>query len=195
MYKPQNFLYILLSMILVYHANSFAETTIICPKNKYLASCGNYAIGTNWLKPTRINDITTENYYSSDTNDNMKNLRIFFDNDENASIEFTNSTDTFAYAKYSADRNKLLSAFCDGENITRKCADCPNGGTTTEASTKTTDDTNGTTWHVNSIANCYKQEFSDATGTYIYEITDNNAENCYYSTEIAGNKLPDTPNN
>ena len=194
MYKSQKFLYVLLSMILVYHANSFAETTtIICKQGKYLASCGNYAIGTNWLKPTRINDITTGNYYSGNTNDDMKNLRIFFDNDDNASIEFTNSTDTFPYATYSADRNKLLSAFCDGENI--KCADCPNGGTTTEASTKTTDDTNGTNWHVNSIANCYMQEFSDATGTYIYENTDNNAENCYYSKETSGNELPDTTNN
>ena len=165
---------------------------IICPKNSYVSKCGNYYVGTNWLKGfTSVNGEKTPDYFDySDNADeiNMKNLRIFFTisaNETNSNISFTpediaieqNTVDENSYKTY---RNKILKQFCNYNIVT--CAPCPGNGKTESESKFNLINKSWSSF--NTIAHCYMNEYTDSTGTYINVNKTGEQENCYFEVGV-----------
>ena len=205
--------------VLSYHSPLVADSTSIrtlCPQGYYLSRCGaGVTLGTNWLKgvkKTEAGSTTTIefDYYSYDkpTSDiiQMTNLRKFFAAQE----PFTYTTATAATGsdsqqtvqpgQYKENRDQTLSYICTDNAGTLtgiECEKCP-GNATVAASTVEIKEQNQTisytSWNIHTIADCYMNEFSDETGTYVY-IPNNVASgteaaaNCYYSTNVTGTNL------
>ena len=104
-------------------ASSASTTVKLCPEGQYVAACGNYRIGFNWLKPAKVPDPgaisnveqqpdiepntetvtvsidipykeTTNYYISDDIIDLYKQMRIFFGNtDREISISYLDDND------------------------------------------------------------------------------------------------------
>ena len=186
---------------------------IICPKGEYVAACGRYVVGFNWLKnasfpyedeePQENEDpqyYKTYNYYTSDdVIDLFKTMRVFFGN-ETGALDYTtaygdpNATSGTAQPEVIInDRDMILNNLCHPSKVTPKCEPCPNG--TVPESKFTFNPVNRiiSAWEVYTIADCYRNEFEDSTGSYVYlpegenlnieDIPSSNhpAEKCYYT--------------
>ena len=184
------------------------QTKTICEKGYYVAQCGRYHVGFNWLKNAKFPKTDdsgtvvyeTNNYYVyDDVIDLFTQMRDFFDNSANppTSIIYTASynipvdPDNPTYINPEDDRELILNSLCHPALVQPVCKKCPDGGTTQDASTVTLD-YNGLSvrgsWHIHTIADCYMDEFEDSTGTYVYLPPVNNidpataqAEKCYYT--------------
>lgn len=181
--------------------NSSKDETI-CPEGQYLASCGDFVLGTNWLKSTAKmigNRLAcTPSFYPTDSNtDKMGVLREFFADGSTLSCTYNNgdAVTNNECANYKEYRNIILSLVCTnsvGQLITT-CKTCPNDAIV-PASTVQKTSYDGTifrnSWNIHTIADCYFNEISDTTGTYVY-VPDNVAgstisKTCYYSKNISG---------
>ncbi len=196
-----------------YFAVSSTSSSVktICPQGYYLARCGAaISLGTNWLKGMNITSsgvpVTTTDYYSynSPASDmvHITNLRKFFGATER--FTYTQKTSQGYSSKiaqpsdYKRDKDLMLSYICTdstGGLAGIECEKCP-GEASVAASTVNQDMTTNklvwTSWKVHTIADCYMDEFSDDTGTYIYlpeNIETENPAPCYYSTNVAGTAL------
>lgn len=181
---------------------SAVSTISICPRGQYVAACGNYNVGFNWLKSSTLPDPNqssgsriqykeTRNYYiSDDALDLFQQMRIFFGH-ENSSIGYLDGTNILYTADFQDDRETILNNLCHPSNSTVKCLSCPNNADVVESSVQL--DSNNLTisgsWDFYTFADCYMQEFEDTTGTYFY-VPDSvsfsgavldNAEICYYT--------------
>ena len=184
-------------------------TTIrLCPSGEYLSRCGNAVLGNYWLKGmTKTKNgaqIQTPNYLSDATDDvNTENLRKFFAHNE--TLTYTNSDseiatvdpNTYKYYLY-----QILSNFCtdtEGKTSVHVCEKCPNNALVSASTVKEDSYDSGKilwdTWNVHTIADCYMNEFSDDTGTYVYVNNavalenDTAGNNCYYSKTTNGSTL------
>ena len=141
-----------------------SSTLNICQSGYYLAKCGSYVLGTNWLKgmqkivpasegdPTTVK-VVTPDYYSYNTTDadsvHMTNLRNFFG--KNEYIEYTaKTTNTMGNtiylpgkiatpAEYVQYRNQILSTFCtddQGRLYGISCEKCPNNARVAKSTVK-----------------------------------------------------------
>lgn len=175
----------------------------LCASGYYLSGCNQIQIGTNWLKGIKGTDGTPDYYsYGSSSSDtiHITNLRKFFAGIEPISYKPENNSQTATVnpSVYSQYRNQILTAFCtdgDGKVKNIECKKCPNGSNILE-STVAIGNSSGkivqSSWNVHTIADCYMDEFSDHTGTYVY--AKNNDQNgtqqkCYYSNNIEGEEL------
>ena len=183
--------------------NTITEKQIICPSGYYLSSCNQIIIGTNWLKGVKGSSQTPD-YYSYDPSDsdslNVTNLRKFFTGLE--PINYTNvngAKKTVLPSVYTQYRNLILTAVCaENEKLANiECKKCPNDAKVLESSVEL-DGYSGeiikNSWQVHTFTDCYMDEFSDHTGTYIYipaSASTNNysAKKCYYSNTIEGSEL------
>ena len=178
-----------------------APTFRICPENYYVATCGSVTIGTNLLKGILCAGCDVTNYYDYAEENNMENLRAFFDTDtcnNTSTVEYIfytdyNGTESSATSLSYCDQARLfLDTICtpntnsintpDSSFFT--CLPCPNDGNVGESVMGREED--GWKWSVfHTIADCYKDTFEDSTGTYVYGDT----EQCHYATEIKGDTL------
>ncbi len=179
----------------------------ICKAGEYVSKCGDYYVGTNWLKgytTTNINIITegtdsiehtytqkTPDYFDYSTNANevnMENLRKFFTFGDNLpNMYFTpntgikeNQVENYApSSEYKTYRDEILEKFCNPNYVTITCAPCPGSGKTAAASQFSNSWTS-----FNTIAHCYMTEYNDTTGTYINidskSDTSNEENECYF---------------
>lgn len=184
------------------------QTKKICAKGYYVAQCGRYRVGFNWLKNAKFprasdsgTDVyETNNYYVyDDVIDLFKQMRNFFDNSANPPTSIIGTTsynipvdpDNPTYIDPQEDRELILNSLCHPALVQPVCKKCPDGGTTQDASTVTLDYEGLSvpgSWHIHTIADCYMDEFEDSTGTYVYLPPVSNidpataqAENCYYT--------------
>lgn len=167
-----------------------ASVITLCPAGQYVAACGNYRVGFNWLKPAKvpkgtttgstsvshsITYKTTGNYYiSNDILDLYEQMRIFFKKTENlisiSSIDEEGNIAPASYSQYSSDREAILNNVCHPRKYDRKCVPCPNGANVLKSTVEL--DSNNLviqgSWNFHTFADCYMQEFEDTTGTYFY---------------------------
>lgn len=189
--------FVIITILFFYTGPATAEPLAICGENYYLARCGKTSIGTNWLKGIKG---ATPDYYSYDLPDsdttNITNLRKFFAGVEQIIYKTKDGeTQTVSGPGYKTARDTILENFCltqTGELETVKCERCPNNASVFASSVDV--DNNIRTWHVYTIADCYMDEFSDHTGTFVY-VPNNSAKNsasakkCYYSNDVEGDEL------
>jgi len=156
--------------------------TVCSGGHSYISQCGQYKVGTNWLKGLTS---TSPNLYDySSNNNNIENLRKFF---KGKSFQYTKQNGelvTVSDADVIEARNNIINTLCTPENVT--CSVCPNDGTC-NGSVYTNSSSKWSSF--NSFSNCYINTFSDYTGTFRYEDDNNNTANCYYSAEIKGTSL------
>jgi hypothetical protein len=182
----------------------YNKQTTLCSGGYYVSSCNQITIGTNWLKGIK-GTTETPDYYSYDLPDsdttNITNLRKFFGGVEPISYKTADGTETTANSEdYKSHRNTILNTFCTDGNGKQKgivCKKCPNDATVSE-STVNIGNYSGKimegSWKVHTIADCYVEEFSDHTGTFVY-VPNNSAKNsasakkCYYSNDVEGDEL------
>lgn len=196
MCKPNKFFYKLLCMSLMFFCfntpHVYAEQ--VCPQGKYVVSCDGKEIGTNWLKGF-IDDDTHErspNYYDYAMENNMDNLRYFFDARPEKTISYTDhagnhhdvSTDNTEFKTY---RDKLLGKFCPNKDSI-SCEKCPNGGKTDASTISESTNPHATIWNLKVISDCYVSKYTDSTGTYEYidNPTNLTTKTCFYNTEKKG---------
>lgn len=165
-----------------------ASTIEICPKGQYVAACGNYRIGFNWLKSAKLpnpdqssatasetaSEVVykeTRNYYVSDNIMDLYNqMRIFFGNtttsmeylDNDGVVQITNN--------FQEDREAILNNLCHPSTVEPKCKPCPNNANIAPSTVSLDGDllTIQYSWEFHTFADCYIQEFEDTTGTYFY---------------------------
>ena len=172
-----------------------ASVITLCPDGQYVAACGNYRVGFNWLKSAKVPDGTTQtesptvstpvshsinykttgNYYiSNDILDLYEQMRIFFKKTEDPisilSIDEEGHIAPALYSQYSSDREAILNNVCHPRKYDRKCVPCPNGANVPKSTVEL--DSNNLviqgSWDFHTFADCYMQEFEDTTGTYFY---------------------------
>ncbi|MCQ2571637.1 MAG: hypothetical protein MJ165_01395 [Alphaproteobacteria bacterium] len=166
----------------------------VCPSGYYVASCDGKKIGTNWLKGFYIDEDTHErspNYYDYAMENNMDNLRYFFDARPENPISYTDhdgiyhmvSADDTGFKTY---RDKLLYKYCKSEKIS--CEKCPNGGKTDASTISESTNPHETIWNLKVISDCYVSKYTDSTGTYEYidNLTNLTTKTCFYNTEKEG---------
>lgn len=180
----------------------------LCGEGKYVAQCGNYRVGFNWLKNAKIPDPEssddteiqykeTGNYYiDEDAIGLLTRMRIFFGNENE--VMYDSNDNPFDPDAIQKDREAILNNLCHPSDSDAKpiCLPCPNNAKV-DASTVDLSVDNLTiegSWAFHTIADCYMNEFEDTTGTYFY-VPDNlpagvtfsnaifpdNAESCYYT--------------
>ena len=188
--------------------NGAVSKVKLCGVGQYVAQCGNYRVGFNWLKKAEVPDPENSNgtqiqykqtndyYIDEDILGLFTRMRIFF-GDENA-IMYNSNNVPFDQDEIKADREAILNNLCHPSDSYAKpvCLPCPNNAKV-DASTVDLSADNLTvsgTWVFHTIADCYMNEFEDSTGTYFY-VPDNlpagvtfdsamfpdNAESCYYT--------------
>lgn len=196
-----------ITLLFCYTVCGYAEedTTIIkviCNAGYYVSSCGTKTIGTNWLKGIHDNTETPDYFsYNSAAYDNLTNLRKFFaGHDDITYTDKNGSTQTVTKDTYTGYRNTIFEKFCikttddNPQELTTHCERCPNNAQVPQ-STIGFNVTNNTFnlskyMYIYTIADCYVEEFSDHTGTFIYSAANNtNAKKCYYSNNIEGDEL------
>ena len=172
----------------------------ICPENQYLYSCSGYRLGVNWLKSVTLldpndtnNPVTTHDYYiNGNVSELLNQMRNFF---HGGPVKYKNGSN-WVYAtsaQCQQDRETILNSLCNQFlNTTQPtCRACPNNAKV-KPSTVEIDEINGGvvsgSWYVYTLADCYMNEFTDSTGTFIYvnDITDTASHDCYYSGNISG---------
>ncbi len=184
-------------------AVGYYSTTKLCEEGYYLSSCNQVNVGTNWLKGIK-NNASTSDYYSYGTSVSdpihMINLRKFFAGVESITYTDTNGQSQTVYPSgYSETRNTILRTFCVADNANPttetniKCKKCPNNAKI-PASTVTFLFGTLNSSKIHTIADCYMDEFSDHTGTYIYTPASaaaghDAATKCYYSDNVEGDEL------
>lgn len=154
----------------------------------------------------------SENYSTDKEDENKENLRKFFAGKEiinyTAKIKVENSSNYSYESKsvmpvdYKKARNIILSNFCTNERgeLTDdlKCEPCPNNAmipaSTVKRETYAPRRVIYDTWNIHTIADCYMDEFSDTTGTYVYvskssDLSTGSGEKCYYSDTKSGSYL------
>lgn len=203
---------------------NYLQTITICGAGYYLKACGPTVLGTKWLKGMNKTKglesgqkITTPDYSSKDSDEDWSNFRSFIAGESfqyklNSGTDADGTTLTADSSDFKPYRDQILSNFCtntkgniewslyDTNGIV--CARCPNNANV-QASTVQSDYDTGKilkdSWNIHTIADCYMQEFSDETGTYVY-LTDAHAQNalylasetgdnCYYSKSVLGTSL------
>lgn len=178
------------------------QTLSLCSEGYYLSRCEGKIVGTNWLKGIRGTTLDYYSYGSSDSDTtNISNLRKFFTGLEKISYipKDSNQATTANPSDYVRHRNSILNTFCtnNGELADIECKKCPNNAKVPASSVKTNisdNKVNESSWRVYTIADCYMEEFSDHTGTYIYaqntiDTGNNFAKKCYFSTDVKGSEL------
>lgn len=184
----------------------------LCPAGYYIAQCGNYRVGFNWLKnatfptvdtaenpeeggtTTTITDITTKNYYIyDDTIDLFRQMRAFFGH-EVADVFYTteygddvNTAQIASQEDIKNDRELILSNVCHPAIFAHKCEKCPNNASVPASYVFLDNENNSAiagSWNFYTIADCYMDEFEDSTGTYFYVP----GENINLSTVTSGAK-------
>ena len=176
----------------------------LCPKGQYVYKCNNLAVGYNWLqeydfkyKTTPIGatspvykTYTTHNYLiGKDAYEISEQMRSFF----SGRGQINQRKDSEA---------TILGYLCnpaDGAIIT--CAPCPDGGTVGESYVITNDydDEDGVrnllfrdSWNFHTLADCYMNEFEDATGSYLFVPAESDFKSvksgseCYYVKDFEG---------
>lgn len=184
-----------------------AETHIltVCDENYYVSKCGSVTIGTNILKG--FNDPTNGhewNYYDYSGKNNMKNLHYFFSGTE--PIKYRSRVgavgwQTIAANTYIPNRNALLRNTCNpigNSSSFFKCTACPHGGKVAKSTIEVelingvynvNDAANSGAWALHTFADCHKDKFTDATGTFKYIDDNSNDLSCYYNIENVGDAL------
>lgn len=219
MSKTGNFLWKLFCALVVffYHKpdDAHADTTTmkLCSfPNQYVVSCKNYKVGFEWLKggtidgatirEKAINTLTVPNYANSNFNlfsskQKIDALKYFFaqagGNPESLQLPENYSMDNAADVAFN-----LLSLLCS-EPSDVVCATCDGGFV--EDSLYQYDETGimANTWKFYTIADCYKFDFANQTGTFNYvDLTSNNPIKFYYKPDVAaaqlvGTALPNQP--
>ena len=197
-------------------SSSNAATKVkLCPSGQYVAACGNYRVGFNWLKSAKVPDPDqdqtnptsanirieykeTKNYYiSNDILDLYDQMRIFFGNTTMTMEYLDNDDDVQITDNFQEDREAILNNLCHPSSTNITCMPCPNDASI-PASTVQLDANNLTiqgSWEFHTFADCYMQEFEDSTGSYFY-VPDNmyvfndahlnNSAKCYYQNTTAG---------
>ncbi len=181
----------------------------ICDSGTYVAACGDYRVGFNWLKSARLLDPvtssadyirykTTKDYYNE--NDDIitffDKMRIFFGNKTGVGILDANGN-LVAEQDVKADREAILNNLClPTTNSKLTCLPCPPNDADNKAEVPESyvelNNNNlaiSGSWHFYTIADCYMKNFTDSTGTYFYvpevidmeNATPENAEECYYA--------------
>ena len=186
---------------------------ILCPEGQYVASCGNYQIGTNWLKSIKNGN---ESVYDDKDEYNMKNLRhLFSENEVKGNIVY-NKKSGETYTQTTIDASELekqnydlLKLFCgspDEHLESRICKSCPEGSYV-EASLvnynlwyeEITDgkiNKKRIQWQIHTIADCYvENKFKDDTGFFYFGTLENDESSdtssaCYYNKTTKGSTLP-----
>ncbi|MBR5904734.1 MAG: hypothetical protein IKZ49_04365 [Alphaproteobacteria bacterium] len=209
MTKINNILWKLLGVIVAFLSNatgsSFADTDSIrtrrvslCGKgdksNYYIKSCNGKDVGINWLRSATTSNGVKTNVFSIDENNslsvNTKNFRKYIaaaNKDELVNIQET-TLDPRIQLK------EICSPYQEGAQISIVCEACPNGGfidaqekASPSVELNYNDNSVAGKWVFYTIADCYLQEYSDATGVYHYIDTVNSGkEKCYYKPDAEG---------
>lgn len=161
----------------------------ICPEGEYVAACGNYRVGFNWLKPATISGTNTQNYYiSNEITDLYQQMRTFFDKGATI-IQYLNGETITNTPGFAADRKAILDTLCNPKKSEIRCLPCPNNAKVPKSTVYINDTDPTTDWDFHTFADCYMTEFEDSTGSYFYvpddSINEHNAEKCYYQNTTA----------
>ena len=176
----------------------------LCESGYYLSSCGSKIVGTNWLKGIQGTEETQDYYsYNLPVSDpiHMDNLRKFFAGHEK--IYYNGYQDPVlpnGDNGYLKSRNTILANFCvdeDGSLTNVSCKKCPNNAKISESVVERNVSDGkivDSSWRIHTIADCYMDEFSDNTGTYVYvaggaAVNNNIGQRCYYSNTVEGSEL------
>lgn len=190
----------------------------ICPENHYVAQCGSYRVGFNWLKsatlPVQVTGQTeritvkTNNYYVGDTTlELFEQMRTFFGHNDNINISYKDDNDNLqtidanCNTGYCADRELILKNLCHPASTSYKCVKCPNNANVAASVVKLDDDglTVTESWKFYTIADCYIKEFEDQSGVFFFvpdaivdpsELNADDGAECYY-TNTDTNALSD----
>ena len=220
MNKIGDFLYKLFGAVLVFFCYVYdnnANAKVICPDGKYVSRCGDYYVGTNWLKGYTVtktllsSDGSTESTYTLKTTDyfdyssnadevNLANMRKLFEKNgeiikKNGDIIYTEYSDdanaqimnSAKPDEYGKTRDDILEKYCNPNNVYIECAACAGNGTVGKSEYDKG-------WKsFKTIADCYMKEYTDTTGTYVNISKDNQEQNCYFTAAVqyvGGNSLP-----
>lgn len=174
-------------------ASGYVRVTI-CPEGEYVAACGNYRVGFNWLKPATISETNTKNYYiSNEITDLYQQMRTFFDKDATI-IQYLNDDETITNnPDFAVDRKAILDTLCNPKKSEIRCLPCPNNAEVPESTVYIKDADQTRDWDFHTFADCYMTEFEDSTGSYFYvpddrnidSTNEHNAEKCYYQNTTA----------
>ncbi len=174
---------------------------VICAKNEYVSECGDYKVGTYWLRGTGWIIAPRDFYdYAPDAKaNNMKNLRAFFSTESEAISITQNHQGTSEQglnpSVWYEQAQKILAFFCNPEEVSVKCEKCPNNGQTSQTTiTYDTETETYSDYKFNSIANCMVPTCVDEKGEYVYKDEDSDKSyGCFYGSadiEVTGDQLP-----
>lgn len=195
-------LFTVITVLFCYTNFVYAEQLQLCSEDEYLYRCGQFVVGTNWLKGIKGKN-TTPDYYSYGSSDsettNIVNLRKFFAGLEISYIPKDGTKTSVSPSDYEEQKNKILNKICakDGNLVDIECKKCPNNAkvsvSTVERKISDGKIDDGS-WRIYTIADCYIDEFSDHTGTFVYvpiaaATSSANKTNCYYSNNFTGSEL------
>ncbi|MBO7644778.1 MAG: hypothetical protein J6S57_00545 [Alphaproteobacteria bacterium] len=177
----------------------------ICKKNYYIAKCGSSTIGTNLLKGFSCEYCDDAvNYYDYSEQNNIENLRKFFNSCPAESVgpqylsyeNYDGQSSLTSNDVFCNQRTAFLQNICmppsDISSEFFTCLPCPDNGVTDTASTmKLVYEENRFVWETfHTFVDCYKNDFEDSTGKYVYvNNTNYQPEKCYYTSEIRGDSL------
>lgn len=191
------------------HAAGRDETHTICGANQYVHQCGNYIVGTFWLKGfnyTTENQsmVSTGNYFDSGTDPNITNsanLRNFFRGEDISYVDEDQNVRNANFATFKKDRNKILETFCNPLTTSITCQTCPGIGKTPASTVRyytygnTTVLSPNPDWQIYTRFDCAVDTYSDSTGEYEYvDNTTNDHVSCYYNTSVTGTLLTSVGN-
>ncbi|MBR4624181.1 MAG: hypothetical protein IKO56_01430 [Alphaproteobacteria bacterium] len=171
------------------------QQKVICAEGTYLKKCGNTEIGFNLLKPMYNSNNTrlTRNYYGATRNNDLSRYeqmrKVFTGTEPVPYKDENNETQIASNADVVRDRETILDYFCDpfDDTIVKQCAPCPGDAKVASSYIKTSPlNTSVEEWHINTLADCYLDEFQDSTGKYVYVPSNENFETssgakCYYT--------------
>lgn len=198
-----------LRSIRVANPSAIAKSKVgLCDAGEYVAQCGDYRVGFNWLKRAKLPDPenpsetiinykeTLDYYVDEDVLSLFTRMRIFFGNENELMLD--NNGIPFDPNTIKKDREAILNNLCHPSDSKAKiiCKPCPNDAKV-ESSTVALDENYLTiqgSWNFHTIADCYMKQFEDTTGIYFYVPDDlpagvtfdnatfpDNAESCYYT--------------
>lgn len=183
------------------------QQKVICAEGTYLKKCGNTEIGFNLLKPmyNSTNTRLTRNYYGATSNNDLSRYeqmrKVFTGTEPVPYKDENNETQIASNADVVRDRETILDYFCDpfDDTIVKQCAPCPGDAKVASSYIKTSPlNTSVEEWHINTLADCYLDEFQDSTGKYVYVPNNENFETssgakCYYTGSTTSRTFTATP--